>query len=152
MDELRTFEQRLANRLKELRPLIAEYEQLQQIAERLGFDIDANGSGSSARTPSQAAPTARQPAAKRATANRTRRARKGAGRDSQRRPGGTRATGVERRERVLTLIRERPGITVSEISKEMGVAAPPLYRVVRKLQSDGLVTKEGTSLRLTSGG
>jgi DNA-binding MarR family transcriptional regulator len=49
---------------------------------------------------------------------------------------------------VLELIEQRPGITVSEISTELGVDPPPLYRVVRKLQSDGLIDKDGPALRL----
>ena len=64
------------------------------------------------------------------------------------RAGGTRATGAERRARVLALIEQRPGISVPDISKELGVDPPPLYRVVRKLQSDGVVKKEGRALRL----
>jgi DNA-binding Lrp family transcriptional regulator len=49
---------------------------------------------------------------------------------------------------MVELIAERPGITVSELSSELGVAPPPLYRVVRKLLADSIVIKEGTSLRL----
>jgi DNA-binding MarR family transcriptional regulator len=48
---------------------------------------------------------------------------------------------------VLGLIRERPGITVSEIAKETGVDAPSLYRVVRRLQAEGTINKEGRELR-----
>ena len=76
-----------------------------------------------------------------------RRAAKGAA--VRRQPGGTQRAGAERRERMLALIRERPGITVPELSDALDVDAPSLYRVVRKLQSDGIVAKDGKSLRLT---
>ena len=53
---------------------------------------------------------------------------------------------------MLTLIQERPGITVSELSEALGVDAPPLYRVVRKLISDGAITKDGQQLRAVAPG
>jgi DNA-binding Lrp family transcriptional regulator len=37
---------------------------------------------------------------------------------------------------------------VREISSDIGVDPPPIYRVVRKLQADGLIKKEGTALTL----
>ena len=49
---------------------------------------------------------------------------------------------------MLSLIRETPGITVPELSEKLGVDAPSLYRVVRKLQSDGTVSKDGKNLRI----
>jgi DeoR/GlpR family transcriptional regulator of sugar metabolism len=67
---------------------------------------------------------------------------------SRRRPGGTRATGRERRDRILQLIRERPGITVPDLAKELNVDAPPIYRVIRKLQAEGTITKDGKTLRM----
>jgi outer membrane biosynthesis protein TonB len=87
------------------------------------------------------APAKRKPAAKR-------RATKGAA--VRRQPGGTQKAGAERRERMLGLIRDRPGITVPELSEALEVDAPSLYRVVRKLQSDGIVAKDGKSLRLVA--
>jgi len=68
----------------------------------------------------------------------------------RRQPGGTQRAGAERRDRMLSLIRERPGITVPELSDVLGVDAPSLYRVVRKLQSDGIIAKDGKALRATS--
>jgi hypothetical protein len=77
-----------------------------------------------------------------------RRAAKGAA--VRRQPGGTQKAGAERRERMLALIGERPGITVPELSEVLSVDAPSLYRVVRKLQSDGTIAKDGKALRLTA--
>ena len=79
-----------------------------------------------------------------------RRAAKGAA--VRRQPGGTQKAGAERRERMLQLIREKPGITVPELSAALETDAPSLYRVVRKLQSDGVIAKDGKSLRLVAGG
>jgi hypothetical protein len=64
--------------------------------------------------------------------------------------GGTRATGAKRRQLVLTLIGEHPGITVPELSARLEVDPSPLYRAVRKLQAERVITKRGKGLRLAS--
>ena len=38
LDDLRKAEQRVAQRLKELEPAVAEYQELQEVAKRLGID------------------------------------------------------------------------------------------------------------------
>jgi chromosome segregation and condensation protein ScpB len=129
LEELHAVEQRLVARLQELQPLVDEYEELKRAAERLGVDL------------TRAADQRVRPAVPKRRPKRSVRSSTG-----RRRAGGTRATGAERRERVLALISDRPGITVSEMSREMGVDAPQLYRVVRKLQADGLIKKQGMNL------
>jgi hypothetical protein len=127
LDEVRGLEKRVVSRLKELRPLVEEYEQLRQVADRLGVDVNAAGE--------------KQPAARkrRSAPRRT---------SSRRAPRGTKAVGAERRARVLELIEQRPGITVPDLSRELAVEPPPLYRTVRKLQSEGVIKKDGKSLKL----
>jgi DNA-binding MarR family transcriptional regulator len=56
-----------------------------------------------------------------------------------------------RQQDVLRLIHQRPGITVREIAKELGVDASGLYRPVHKLEQDGAIIKRGVSLQPTSG-
>ena len=56
-----------------------------------------------------------------------------------------------RQQDVLRLVKQRPGITVSEIAKELGVDATGLYRPVRKLEQDGAIIKRGVALQPTSG-
>jgi Mn-dependent DtxR family transcriptional regulator len=132
LEDLRGIEARVIARLKELRPLVEEYAELQRVAERLGVEVP-----STSREPPRAAkPRSRKPA----TAARKQ--------DSRRRPGGTQATGAERRARVLALIEQRPGISVPEIAGDIGVDAPPIYRVVRKLQAESIVIKKGKGLEL----
>lgn len=136
LDDLHGFEQRVVARMEELRPLVAEYEELQKVAARMGIDAAAaQRAETPARRRTRSAPATRKRSAKPSAS-------------SRQRPGGTKATGAERRARILELIGERPGITVSELSQDIGVAPPPLYRVVRKLQAEGVVKKEGTALRL----
>ena len=45
------------------------------------------------------------------------------------------------------LVGERPGITVAELARQLSVDATGLYAVVRRLQAEGQITKEGTALR-----
>jgi DNA-binding MarR family transcriptional regulator len=56
-----------------------------------------------------------------------------------------------RQQDVLRLVKQRPGITVSEIAKELGVDATGLYRPVHKLERDGAIIKRGVTLQPTSG-
>jgi outer membrane biosynthesis protein TonB len=190
LDDLRLMEERIAARIAELEPLVQEYNELQQIAERLGIDreravaaaakkaaakpkaaaVEPKPVPAPAPTPAaKAAPATPAPAAEPKPAAKAkpaakpkakpkgrakrkpaakRRAAKGAA--VRRQPGGTQKAGAERRERMLELIRERPGITVPEISEALEVDAPSLYRVVRKLQSDGIVSKDGKNLRVVA--
>jgi DNA-binding MarR family transcriptional regulator len=59
--------------------------------------------------------------------------------------GGQRAARFQphpRREQdVLRLVNQRPGITVSQITKELGVDATGLYRPVHKLEPAGAIIK-----------
>jgi outer membrane biosynthesis protein TonB len=192
LDDLHLMEERIAARIAELEPLVQEYNELQQIAERLGIDREraaAAAAKKAAAKPKASAPEPKpvpapapaakaepvapapvaepKPAAKakakakaaakpkakpKAPAKRKpaakRRAAKGAA--VRRQPGGTQKAGAQRRERMLDLIRERPGITVPELSEALEVDAPSLYRVVRKLQSDGVVSKDGKNLRIVA--
>lgn len=133
-DDLEALRERVDARLLELKPLIEEYEELQKVAERLRFAYEK--------------PAASKPSSRGGTAKPTR--HRPAGTSTRSRAGGTQATGRERRARVLTLIEQRPGITVSEISRELGVDPPPIYRVVRRLRTDGLIDKAGKNLHIAS--
>jgi hypothetical protein len=53
----------------------------------------------------------------------------------------------QREQDVLRLVSERPGITVAELAQELSVDATGLYGVVRRLQTKGQITKDGTALR-----
>jgi hypothetical protein len=105
----------IEERLKELRPLHEEYLKLQRAKEALdGVD-----------TPRRGRP--------RGSAGGS-----GNGRRRRRRRGSTRG------DEALNLIRQNPGVTVSELARMMNVSPPNyLYRVVGNLQSDGTVKKQG---------
>jgi hypothetical protein len=116
-------------RLKELKPLVDEYQRLEAAAAALdgvpARTSAGNGSGSSQRA------TARVKAAGRRRA--------GAGTGRRGRPKGSGTRGAE----ALALVKESPGITIPEIAEKMGIKQNYLYRVLPGLADDGLVTKQG---------
>ena len=110
------------NRLKELRPLYEEYLQLEKAKEAL------EGVGGTTRRRGPGRPPG----------STTRRA---SGNGRRRRRG---RRGANRADQVLKVIRENPGISVSEIGDKLGMKQKNyLYRVVGNLQSEGAVKKAG---------
>jgi CRP-like cAMP-binding protein len=76
----------------------------------------------------------RGPGRPRGSANTARRTT--ARRDRRRRSG-------IRRAQAEKLVRESPGITISELAKKMNIKPNYLYRVLPELQRDGKVRKDG---------
>jgi ribosomal protein S25 len=130
LEDLQGLEKRVRDRMRELRPMLAEYQELERIAQRLGIDVDGGETGEQA--------TAQQ------RPGRTRRASRTGRRMT---PGRSRARAGSRREQMLSLIREQPGITVREAGERLGVDGTSLYRVVRRLEEEGAVKKEDTHLQ-----
>jgi hypothetical protein len=101
-------------RLQELRPLVDEFNRLEQAAAALA------GVGGTPRR----------------TTTRTRRPNSG----TRRRRGRPRGSG-NRAKQALELVRARPGITITEMADAMGIKANYLYRVMPTLQKEGQVKK-----------
>jgi hypothetical protein len=124
-------------RLKELRPLVDEFNRL-EAAERALSGV-SNGAS----------------AAPRPTARRTRRG-SGGGSGSG---GGGRGTGRRGRpkgsgtrgQEALKLVSERPGITIPELADAMGIKQNYLYRVMPGLAEEGRVVKSGRGWHLREG-
>lgn len=117
-------------RLKELKPLIEEYERLEAAAAALG--------GVSASSASASPPRRRR--ARAATAK-PKRVAAGTGRRRGRPKGSKRA------DEALALVKAQPGITIAEIAEKMGIKQNYLYRVLPSLASEGHVTKDGRGWR-----
>jgi hypothetical protein len=114
--------QEIDNRLKELRPLYDEYLTLEKAQEALAGMEQPRRRGPG-RPPGSTS--------KRAASGNGRRRRR-------RRSGGTRG------DQALDVVRQNPGITVSELGDKLGIAQKNyLYRVMANLQQDGAVRKEG---------
>jgi hypothetical protein len=111
----------LDKRLKELRPLYEEYLTLEKAKAAL------DGVGGRRRGPGR--PPGSGTTTRRASNGRRRR---------RRRRGGTRA------EQALAVIKDNPGITVTELAPKVGISQKNyLYRVMNQLADDGLVRKQG---------
>ncbi len=147
LDDLRRAQDQLVARLQELEPLVSEYQELRQEADRLGLATHVDA-GEPAEAGAEADATAPAPAPKRQS--RRRRAAKPAARTPRRQPGGSR--GPSREEQLLQLIAANPGITVTAAGKELGVDPTGLYRPVRKLVADGRIDKQGAELRVAGEG
>jgi sugar-specific transcriptional regulator TrmB len=106
----------IQSRLKELKPLVDEYQRL-EAAERALAGVE-----------SKPARTAASPRRSRASSN---------GRRGRPKGSGTRAL------QALELVRARPGITIPELAEAMGIKQNYLYRVMPGLAEDGKVVKSG---------
>jgi hypothetical protein len=104
----------IESRLRELRPLVDEFQRLERAAAAL-----AGVGGNGRRTRGRPA----------------RRRRASGGRRGRPRGSGTRAI------QALELVRARPGITIRELADAMKIKANYLYRVMPTLQSEGKVKK-----------
>jgi hypothetical protein len=114
--------QEIDNRLKELRPAYEEYLKLEKAQEALA-GMDQPRRRGPGRPPGSSS-------TKPAGGNGRRRRR--------RRSGGTRG------DQALEVVRQNPGISVSELGDKLGIAQKNyLYRVMANLQEDGAVRKEG---------
>ncbi len=130
LDEKRS---EIRTRLKELKPLVDEYQRLEAAAAAL--DGVSTNAAAPAATGSAVARRARaQSAPKRAKRNGN-----GSGSGRRGRPKGTGTRGAE----ALALVRSKPGITIPEIAEQMGIKQNYLYRVLPGLADDGLVKKDG---------
>jgi hypothetical protein len=115
-------------RLKELKPLVDEYQRLEAAAAALD-GVSATGSAAARRAPASSSPARKSGAAEGAS-------RRG-------RPKGSGTRGAE----ALALVKQSPGITIPEIADKMGIKQNYLYRVLPSLAEDGLVVKDGRGWR-----
>lgn len=119
----------IERRLQELRPLLAEKEQLEAVLAAL--TSEPNGSGSAvqprARTRAAAAPAARAPYA----GGKRRRAPRGAN-----------------REAILQVVRERPGVSAAEVADLTKIAKPTVHTTISQLKRKGILEPEGNGVRL----
>jgi CRP-like cAMP-binding protein len=112
-------------RLKELKPLVDEYQRLEAAAAALnGMEVPGRAAAGPARS--------RSP----------RKATGSGGGNGDGRRGRPKGSGTRAKE-ALELVRSRPGVTIPEIAEAMGIKQNYLYRVMPELQKDGLVRKEG---------
>jgi hypothetical protein len=152
LDEKR---QEITARLKELKPLVEEYERLAAAAAALdgvgGSATRAVASAPAPKTTGRRGPgrpkgsktrTAKAtPAATAATAEATPAAP--AKRGGTRRKAGRRKGSGTRAAQALSFVSAQPGITIPELAARMGIKQNYLYRVLPSLEEEGKVAKQG---------
>jgi hypothetical protein len=126
----------LEKRLKDLRPQFEEYLHLEKVKEALE-GVGGGGGSTRRRGPGRPKGSTARRGPGRPKGSTTRR-RSTNGRRRRGRRGGTRAA------QALKVVRENPGITVSEMAGKMSIKQPNyLYRVMNQLEGEGAVKKTG---------
>jgi hypothetical protein len=146
LDEKR---QEIAQRLKELKPSVDEYNRLEAAAAALQ---GVGGGSASSTATATASPRRRGPGRPRGSVNRKKAAaataapakarRKKAGRPAGRRAGRRKGSGTRAAE-ALSFVQGQPGITIPELAAKMGIKQNYLYRVLPGLEQENKVTKQG---------
>ena len=147
----------ITDRLKELKPLVEEFNRLEAAAIALAGALGSAASEAGAAVvrrrgpgrPRRAAASATK-AAKAPKAVKAKAARKPAGRPAKRRAGSRKGSGTRAAE-TLSLVQGQPGITIPELAAKMGINQNYLYRVLPGLQKEGKIRKEGRGWHAKAG-
>lgn len=141
----------IADRLKDLKPAVDEYNRLEAAASAL----EGVGGTAATATATATAPRRRGPgrprgsvsrkgaaAAAPAKAGRKKAGRPKAGRPAGRRAGRRKGSGTRAAE-ALSFVQGQPGITIPELAAKMGIKQNYLYRVLPGLEQESKVSKQG---------
>jgi hypothetical protein len=145
--------QQIADRLKELKPLVDEHNRLEAAASalaKLGASAPA-AAAAAATTTTPAATPRRRPGRPRGSTNRASKATPAASpaatpaatpvKARRKKPGRPKGRGT-RAAQALAAVQGQPGITIPELATKMGIQATYLYRVLPGLEQDGRVEKK----------
>lgn len=136
VDEARAVRERIAARLRELEPLVAEYNELQKVAAEMGVQ---------AHEPISAAAVTSEEPRQRPTPG-TERPRRTTSAAKAVPPVASGNANNELAQRVLEVVRKQPGKTVAEYAELLALSPAALYRPVRELTTAGAVVKRGRQL------
>lgn len=147
LDEKR---QEITNRLKELKPLVDEYNRLEAAASALAGVGGSTSSSSTTVTTRRRGPgrpkgSSTRKKARATTATATAAAPKAAGkpgRPAKRRAGRRKGSGTRAAE-ARSFVQGQPGITIPELAAKMGIKQNYLYRVLPGLEQENKVEKKG---------
>jgi ribosomal protein S25 len=159
LDEKR---QEITSRLKELRPLVDEFNRLEAAATALAGVIGsaASDAGSAASAAAATVTRRRGPGRPRGSASRKKAAKaaapaatatatapkaaapKAAAKPAKRRAGRRKGSGTRAAE-ARSFVQGQPGITIPELAAKMGIKQNYLYRVLPGLEQENKVEKKG---------
>ena len=148
----------ITERLKELKPLVEEFNRLEAAATALAGALgsaasEAGGAVVRRRGPGRPRGSSSRKKAAKATAAATPAAPKAArkpGRPAKRRAGRRKGSGTRAAE-ALSFVQGQPGITIPELAAKMGIKQNYLYRVLPGLEKEGKIRKEGRGWRGKAG-
>jgi hypothetical protein len=140
------------DRLAELKPLIDEYNRLQDAASALA-GVGGSAPRATAASAASATPARRGPGRPRGSKSRTTTARRGrppaaskapasAAATPRRRAGRRKGSGT-RAAQALQFVTGQPGITIPELAAKMGIKQNYLYRVLPGLEQEKKIEKKG---------
>jgi hypothetical protein len=135
-DEARDVRERIAARLRELEPFVAEYNELQKVAVEMGIDPGERVSAAATKT---RAPREKRPRAARQTRRTNSAGKRGS---SPRAAGGN----DEFARRMLKAVRDQPGQSVADYASLLALSPATLYRPTRELTAAGVIVKRGRQL------
>jgi DNA-binding transcriptional ArsR family regulator len=120
----------IERRLQELRPLLAEKEQLEAVLAALTNGHAPSGGASSGRGRARpaAAPVASDAGRAPYAGGRRRRAPRGAN-----------------REAILKVVQERPGVSAAEVAEVTKIAKPTVHTTISQLKRKGILAPEGAN-------
>jgi hypothetical protein len=150
VDEARTVRERIVTRLRELAPLVREYNELTAVAIEMGLEVpsDADAPVVPAAREDTAVPEAPDPDLGGGAGRRP----PGRSGSASRSPSGSapdpaaNAADHQIGQRVLEAVHAEPGKTVAQYAEVLGVSASSLYRPVRELTNDGALVKRARQL------
>jgi hypothetical protein len=138
LDEKR---QEISKRLKELKPMVDEFNRLEAAASALA-SVGGSNVGSATAAPRRRGPGRPRGSRTKTAAAATRAARKPGRPPAKRRAGRRKGSGTRAAE-ALGFVKGQPGITIPELAAKMGIKQNYLYRVLPGLESEGKVKKRG---------
>lgn len=134
----------IADRLKELKPAVDEYNRLEAAASALQ---GVGGTAAATVAPRRRGPgRPRGSVARKAVAASTATAKaagKKPGRPAGKRRAGRRKGSGTRAAEALSFVQGQPGITIPELAAKMGIKQNYLYRVLPGLEQENKVSKQG---------
>lgn len=134
----------IGDRLRELKPMVDEYNRLEAAAAAL-----KGVGGAAPAATATAAPRRRGPGRPRGSVNRKtavaapKAAAKKVGRPAGKRRAGRRKGSGTRAAEALSFVQGQPGITIPELAAKMGIKQNYLYRVLPGLEQENKVAKQG---------
>jgi CRP-like cAMP-binding protein len=130
----------IAERLKELRPLVEEFHRLEAAQRALeGAAIESTPRPLPRRSSGSGRPSSSSSSGGSSSGG------GGGGGGGRGRPRGT----GTRAKQALEIVGANPGISIPDLAEQMGIKQNYLYRVLPGLEQDGLVRKEGRGWHAT---